>query len=74
MWKLIQLTTFLAVSFSSVYYGWGNDVSGLAVGVVSVFAAFLVTTIPLAIYDLWVRFGPRVNRKPKRSPLVIGRE
>lgn len=75
MWKLIQIATFLAVSFSAVYYGWGDDVSGLAVGAVALFAAFLVTTIPMAIYDLWLRFGPRrMHSKPKRPPFTVSRE
>ena len=65
MWLVIQIATFFAVTFSAIHYGWGDDVSGLAIGVVGVFAAFLVTAIPLAFVDMFRRFKP---------PLTVGGE
>lgn len=61
MWWIIQIATFFAVTFSAIHHGWGDGVSGLAIGVVGVFAAFLVTAIPLAIVDLFRRFQPQAT-------------
>lgn len=72
MWKIIQLSTFIAVVYSSIYYGWGADVSGLAVAVVGAFAAFLVTAIPLAIFDLLSRL--RIYRDAKRRAITARRQ
>lgn len=60
-WKLLQLTTFLAVVFSSIRYKWAEGTSSLAVTVVAIFAAFVVTALPIAIYDL---LRPLVRKKP----------
>lgn len=71
MWKLIQIATFLAVAFSSIYYGWGSDVSGLAVSVVGIAAAFVVTAIPFSLLDLWQRWRARMNRNAKRPRISL---
>lgn len=62
MWKLIQIATFAAVIFSSIHYGWGSEVSGFAVALIAAFAAFLVTAIPIAIYDLAIRANTLLRR------------
>lgn len=51
-WKLWQIAVFLTVAFSAVYYGWGRDVSGLAIGVTSGLAALFSTLLLGAIIDL----------------------
>lgn len=72
MWKIVQISTFLAVYYSAIHDGWGDGVSGLAIGVVAGFAAFLVTAIPFAIADLWIRARVRIYGYPKRGA-VLGR-
>jgi hypothetical protein len=55
LWKIVQIGVFFAVFASSIHYGWGSEISGLAVGVIAVFAAFVVTAGSYAIYDLAIR-------------------
>lgn len=52
LWRIWQLTVFLAVVFSEIHYGWGWGGSPLAVGVVALFAVFVATALPLAVVDL----------------------
>jgi hypothetical protein len=42
-WKLLQLTVFLAVSFTGIYYEWTPN--GLVLGLVAATCAFAVTVL-----------------------------
>lgn len=42
-WKLLQLSVFLAVSFTGIYYEWTPN--GLVLGIVSATCAFAVTVL-----------------------------
>jgi hypothetical protein len=42
-WKLLQLTVFLAVSFTGIYYEWTPN--GLVLGLVSATCSFAVTVL-----------------------------
>jgi hypothetical protein len=74
MWKISQLTVFLAVVFSHLYYDWGHGGSLLAVSVVALAAAWLSTAAIIAIRDLLrrakallLRCQQRINdRRPSR--------
>lgn len=52
LWKLFQIAVFFAVFATSVEYGWGKDVSGLAVGAVCAGAAFLATVTLSGLFSL----------------------
>lgn len=43
MWKLFQLSVFLAVSFTGIYYKWTPN--GLVLGLVAAFCAFGATVL-----------------------------
>lgn len=62
-WMLLQLAVFTAVVFSEIHYGWGSGGSPTAVGAVALIAAFAVTAIPIAVYDLARRVLARFHRK-----------
>ena len=42
-WKLLQLTVFLSVSFTGIYYEWTPN--GAALGIVAATCAFAVTVL-----------------------------
>ena len=65
-WMAVQVAVFFAVIYSEKQYGWGHGGSGLAIGVVAALAAFLVTAIPFAIYDLAIRAKAFLLRRRKR--------
>lgn len=43
LWKLLQLTVFLAVSFTGIYYEWTPN--GLVLGLVAATCAFAATVL-----------------------------
>lgn len=84
MMKLVQIMVFLAVWFSNIHFGWGSEVSGLAVSVVATGAAFAVTLAIVGLQDLFRRFQLRKlarsqqsindSRLPRRHPIQhVGR-
>ena len=43
MWKLLQISVFLAVSFTGIYYQWTPN--GLVLGIVAATCAFAATVL-----------------------------
>jgi hypothetical protein len=73
MWKLLQIAVFVGVMFSSIYYGWREGVSMLAVSVVALFAALMVTALIAAGIDLVSRFrGAGQHRVHSRARRPAG--
>lgn len=51
LWKLLQLTVFLSVYFTGIYYEWTPN--GYVLGLLSVGAAFFATLLLTGALDLW---------------------
>jgi hypothetical protein len=65
-WRLVQLATFAAVIVSNIHYDWAHGTSPYAVGAVALFAAWLVTAIPIAAVDLSRRLKSLLVRSHQR--------
>jgi hypothetical protein len=65
-WKLLQLTVFLAVSFTGIYYEWTPN--GLVLGLVAATCAFAVTVLlgDLFRFLAWA-FKPRSATLAKKG-------
>lgn len=70
LWRIYQLAVFFGVYALFVENGWTKDL-GAAPLIVSVFAAWIATAIPLAIVDLAQR--GRQNRSHKRRSIRASR-
>lgn len=70
LWRIYQLAVFFGVYALFVENSWTQDL-GAAPIVVSVFAAWMATAIPLAISDLAKR--RRQNRSDKRGSVASSR-
>lgn len=76
-WRVLQLGIVAAVLFSNIHYQWTPN--GYVAGLVALFAALLVTAIPIMVADL-ARIYRRIcgflgapakppsQRQPSRSP------
>jgi hypothetical protein len=58
-WKLLQLTVFLAVSFTGIYYEWTPN--GLVLGIVAATCAFAATVL-LGDFFRLVRWSANLAR------------
>ncbi len=65
-WKLLQLSVFLAVSFTGIYYEWTPN--GLVLGIVAATCAFAVTVLLGDLFRLvrWTRKKLRTILGEKR--------
>ena len=52
MWTVIQTVIFIAVAWANIYFGWTQN--GWLVAVWAGFAAYVLTSFPLTVYDWWV--------------------
>lgn len=66
LWKLLQLTVFLAVSFTGIYYEWTPN--GLVLGLVAATCAFAATVLLSDLFRFlaWA-FKPRPSAFTKES-------
>lgn len=65
--KIYQTTVFIGVMFAMIYYDMTGD--GYAGPVVAAIIAYLVTVIPLKIYDWSMRLKWFIERRISRNPL-----
>lgn len=59
MWKLLQVSVFLAVSFTGIYYEWTPN--GLVLGIVAATCAFAATVL-LGDFFRLVRWSANLAR------------
>lgn len=59
MWKLLQISIFLAVSFTGIYYEWTPN--GLVLGIVAATCAFAATAL-LGDFFRLVRWSANLAR------------
>lgn len=59
--KLYQTAIFTAIVCAEIYLELGSE--GYAIYAVAAIASYLLTIVPLKIYDLWMTWRERLERR-----------
>jgi hypothetical protein len=69
LWRVLQISVFLAVVFSDIHYDWAHGTSKLAVAVVAGLASLLATVIVMHIITVsaWLKKVLLARRQQRSS-------
>lgn len=67
---LYQITIFISIVFADIYWEWDSE--GMAIYAVAAIAAYLLTVIPIKIYDWSIRFRRWLRDRSRARSRIAG--